>query len=142
MIMKEADIKTIAVGSMLTEGVVSIMALIAATSLLPLDYFQINVPVEKFQAILPKLHAMGFTESNLSQLSASVGEKIAGRTGGAVSLGCWYGLYILINSRHETSYVVLVPFCHYVRGFVHSYNNRCRYTDRKVFIAGSSWEGL
>jgi carbon starvation protein len=87
MIMREADIKTIAVGSMLTEGVVSIMALIAATSLLPLDYFQINVPVEKLQAILPKLHAMGFTESNLGQLSASVGEKIAGRTGGAVSLG-------------------------------------------------------
>jgi len=87
MIMKEADIKTIAVGSMLTEGVVSIMALIAACSLLPLDYFQINVPVEKLQAILPKLHSMGFTESNLSQLSSSVGEKIAGRTGGAVSLG-------------------------------------------------------
>ena len=61
MIMKEADIKAIAVGSMLTEGAVSIMALIAATSLLPLDYFQINIPVEKFQAILPKLHAMGFT---------------------------------------------------------------------------------
>jgi carbon starvation protein len=87
MIMKEADIKTIAVGSMLTEGVVSIMALIAACSLLPLDYFQINVPVEKLQAILPKLYTMGFTESNLSQLSSSVGEKIAGRTGGAVSLG-------------------------------------------------------
>jgi carbon starvation protein len=87
MIMKESDIKVIAVGSMLTEGAVSIMALIAACSLLPLDYFQINVPVEKLQAILPKLHAMGFTESNLDQLSASVGEKIAGRTGGAVSLG-------------------------------------------------------
>jgi len=87
MIMRESDIKTIAVGSMLTEGAVSIMALIAASSLLPLDYFQINVPIEKFQEILPKLHAMGFTESNLDQLSASVGEKIAGRTGGAVSLG-------------------------------------------------------
>ena len=87
MIMKESHIKTIAVGSMLTEGAVSIMALIAATSLLPLDYFQINVPVEKLQSILPKLHEMGFTESNLDQLSASVGEKIAGRTGGAVSLG-------------------------------------------------------
>ena len=87
MIMKEADIKAIAVGSMLTEGAVSIMALIAATSLLPLDYFQINVPVEKFHALLPKLHAMGFTESNLDQLSQAVGEKIAGRTGGAVSLG-------------------------------------------------------
>jgi carbon starvation protein len=106
MIMKESDIKTIAVGSMLTEGAVSIMALIAATSLLPLDYFQINVPVEKLQAILPKLHAMGFTESNLSQLSASVGEKIAGRTGGAVSLGV--GMAYIFSSipgmKHLMSY--------------------------------------
>ena len=106
MIMREADIKTIAVGSMLTEGVVSIMALIAATSLLPLDYFQINVPVEKFQAILPTLNAMGFTESNLQQLSVSVGEKIAGRTGGAVSLGV--GMAYIFSSvpgmKHLMSY--------------------------------------
>ena len=106
MVMKESHIKTIAVGSMLTEGAVSIMALIAATSLLPLDYFQINVPVEKIQAILPKLHAMGFTESNLDQLSASVGEKIAGRTGGAVSLGV--GMAYIFSSipgmKHLMSY--------------------------------------
>lgn len=106
MIMKESDIKMIAVGSMLTEGVVSIMALIAACSLLPLDYFQINVPVEKLQAILPKLHAMGFTESNLGQLSQSVGEKIAGRTGGAVSLGV--GMAYIFSSipgmKHLMSY--------------------------------------
>jgi carbon starvation protein len=106
MIMQEADIKTIAVGSMLTEGAISIMALIAATSLLPLDYFQINVPVEKLQAILPKLHAMGFTESNLDQLSASVGERIAGRTGGAVSLGV--GMAYIFSSipgmKHLMSY--------------------------------------
>lgn len=87
MIMREKDMKMIAAGSMLTEGAVSIMALIAATSLLPLDYFMINVPVDKLQAILPQLHSMGFTESNLAELSASVGENIAGRTGGAVSLG-------------------------------------------------------
>jgi carbon starvation protein len=106
MIMKESHIRTIAVGSMLTEGAVSIMALIAATSLLPLDYFQINVPVDKLQAILPKLHAMGFNESNLDQLSASVGEKIAGRTGGAVSLGV--GMAYIFSSiggmKHLMSY--------------------------------------
>ena len=86
MLMKESHIKPIAVGSMLAEAMVSILALIAATSLFPLDYFQINVTPEKFTQILPQLHALGFTETNLTQLSADVGEKIAGRPGGAVSL--------------------------------------------------------
>ena len=86
MLMKESHIKPIAVGSMLAEAMVSILALIAATSLFPLDYFQINVSPEKFTEILPQLHALGFTQSNLTQLSAEVGEKIAGRPGGAVSL--------------------------------------------------------
>jgi carbon starvation protein len=86
MIMKESHIKFIAVGSMLSEGVVSVLALIAASSLFPLDYFQINVSPEKFNQILPQLHAMGFTTSDLPRLSAEVGEKVAGRTGGAVSL--------------------------------------------------------
>lgn len=84
--MKESHIRPIAVGSMLAEGMVSIMALIAAASLHPLDYFQINVPVEKFNEILPQLQAMGFTQSELPKLAAEVGENIAGRTGGAVSL--------------------------------------------------------
>ena len=86
MIMKESHIKPIAAGAMLAEGAVSILALIAASSLLPLDYFQINVSPEKFHQILPQLHAMGFTTSDLSRLSAEVGEKVAGRMGGAVSL--------------------------------------------------------
>jgi len=106
MIMKQSDIKPIAVGSMLVESTVSIMALIAATSLLPLDYFKINVPVNQLQAILPKLQEMGFTESNLDQLSAGVGEKIAGRTGGAVSLGV--GMAYIFSSiagmKHLMSY--------------------------------------
>ena len=86
MIMKSSHVKFIAVGSMLSEGIVSILALIAASSLFPLDYFMINVPVEKLQHILPHLQAMGFTQSDLPNLSTAVGEHIAGRTGGAVSL--------------------------------------------------------
>lgn len=86
MLMSEGHIKPIAAGGMLIEGLVSILALIAASSLFPLDYFKINVPVDKFRAILPQLHAMGFYSSDLPTLSAQVGEKIAGRTGGAVSL--------------------------------------------------------
>ena len=86
MLMSEAHIRFIAAGAMLAEGVVSVLALIAACSLLPLDYYLINVPVEKFQAVLPQLQQMGFAQSNIQQLSAEVGEKIVGRTGGAVSL--------------------------------------------------------
>ncbi|MGV8092874.1 MAG: carbon starvation protein A [Mangrovibacterium sp.] len=86
MLMNEKDIKFIAVGSMLIEGLVSILALVAAASLLPLDYFMINVSTEKFQHLLPQLQAMGFTESNIAELSAEVGENVVGRTGGAVSL--------------------------------------------------------
>ena len=86
MLMQESHIRIIAAGSMLSEALVSILALIAASSLFPLDYFQINVPVEKFQAILPQLKSMGFVDSNITELSANVGEKIIGRTGGAVSL--------------------------------------------------------
>jgi len=86
MIMKESHIKPIAVGAMLSEAMVSILALIAATSLFPLDYFQINVSPEKFTQILPQLQALGFTQTNLTVLSKEVGETIAGRPGGAVSL--------------------------------------------------------
>ncbi len=106
MVMKESHMKTIAVGGMLTEGFVSVMALIAATSLLPLDYFQINVPIDRFQAILPQLNVMGFTQSNFDQLCTDVGEKLAGRTGGGVSLGV--GIAFIFSSigwmKHLMSY--------------------------------------
>src|SRR6478609_3424790 len=42
MIAKESDARMIGYGSMLMEGVVGIVALIAATSLFPGDYFAIN----------------------------------------------------------------------------------------------------
>jgi carbon starvation protein len=106
MIMSVKHIKTIAVGSMLAEGMVSILALIAASSLFPLDYFQINVSAEKFQQILPVLHSMGFTQSNITELSAEVNENIIGRTGGAVSLAV--GMAQIFSSipglRHLMSY--------------------------------------
>src|SRR6266550_3032627 len=44
MIAKETDARVIGYGSMLMEGVVGVVALIAATSLFPGDYFVINTP--------------------------------------------------------------------------------------------------
>ena len=84
--MTESHIKPIAVGAMLSEGLVSILALIAAASLLPMDYFMINVPADKLAHFLPMLKSMGFTASELPRLQAEVGENVTGRTGGAVSL--------------------------------------------------------
>ncbi len=87
MIDKESHARPIGYGAMLCESIVGVMALIAACSMLPHDYFQINVPIESFGRIDAGLRAMGFTESNLAELTRQVGEeRLAGRTGGAVSL--------------------------------------------------------
>ncbi len=79
MISNEMDIRPIAYGAMLLEGLVGITALIAASALHPGDYFAINVPVAKFATL-------GMGTVNLPELAAEVGENVAGRTGGAVSL--------------------------------------------------------
>ncbi len=79
LIANEADARMIGYGAMLMEGVVGIVALIAATSLHPADYFAINLSPEKFATL-------GLEPVNLAMLSAEVGEQVAGRPGGAVSL--------------------------------------------------------
>ncbi len=87
MIDKESHARPIGYGAMLAESIVGVMALIAASSMFPHDYFQINVPVAKFAQIEATLQGMGFTTSNLIELTKAVGEEtLAGRTGGAVSL--------------------------------------------------------
>jgi carbon starvation protein len=86
MLSSEKHLKTIGVGAMLTEGMVSVLALIAACSLHPMDYFLINVPAEKLPQYVAQLKGMGFSTSQINELSSEVGEKITGRTGGAVSL--------------------------------------------------------
>lgn len=79
MVSKESDIKTIGFAAMLIEGFIGILALIAACSLFPADYFAINVPPVVFEKL-------GFSVVNLQQLSVEAGENLVGRTGGAVSL--------------------------------------------------------
>lgn len=81
MIMSEKDIPIIGYGAMLVEGFVSIMALIAATILIPGDYFAINTKLP-FDAIA----ALGFPVDRITELSKTVGTDVAGRPGGAVSL--------------------------------------------------------
>jgi carbon starvation protein len=87
MIMREAHIRPIAVGSMLAEGLVSILALIAATSLAPTDYFLINckpaqVPLvlrttmpegTDAQAIQTELARLRVDPGNLGKYLADIG---------------------------------------------------------------------
>src|ERR1019366_3382668 len=79
MIDKETDARFIGYGAMAAESLVGILALIAATSMQPGDYFAINSTPEVFSRL-------GLHTVNLDMLSKEVGEKLAGRTGGAVSL--------------------------------------------------------
>jgi len=79
MLNKESDARMIGYGAMLIEGLVGVIALIAASSLHPADYFAINLSPEKFQSL-------GMSIVNLPELQREVGEVVAGRPGGAVSL--------------------------------------------------------
>ncbi|HEV2103906.1 MAG TPA: carbon starvation protein A [Candidatus Acidoferrum sp.] len=79
MLDKECDARFIGYGAMVAESLVAVLSLIAACSLFPGDYFGINVPADAFAKL-------GLHTVNLDLFSSEVGEKLAGRTGGAVSL--------------------------------------------------------
>ena len=79
MIDRESDIRPIGYGAMLMEGLVGIIALLAASAMFPGDYFAINTPPAVFANL-------GIPQVNLPNLELAVGETVAGRPGGAVSL--------------------------------------------------------
>src|SRR5678815_303923 len=95
MIAKESDTRMIGYGSMLMEGVVGIVALIAATSLFPGDYFVINTPQRTdaqkaaYAQMVDSHSGEGFNlkPQEIDRLEQESGEKnLRGRTGGAVTL--------------------------------------------------------
>ncbi|ANC92964.1 carbon starvation protein A [Azospirillum humicireducens] len=79
LIDKWSDIRPVAFGGMLAECLVGVMALIAATSLHPADYFAINSSPAAFKAL-------GMSVVDLPRLSQEIGLDLYGRTGGAVTL--------------------------------------------------------
>jgi len=79
LLERESEARMVGYGSMLVEGFVALMALVAATTLIPADYFAINTS----PAVFAKLN---MTVDKLPELSKLVGIDVAGRTGGAVSL--------------------------------------------------------
>lgn len=85
ILSREKDIRLVAYGAMITEMLVGIMALIAASSMPPGEYFAINMKGEP-SAVVQKITAEGFlvTEQQMVDLAEKVGEKtMIGRAGGA-----------------------------------------------------------
>lgn len=79
MVDKETHIRPIGYGAMLIEGTVGVLALIAAAAMYPGDYFAINTTHAVYSTL-------GMEVVNLPMLEAQVGEQVAGRASGAVSL--------------------------------------------------------
>ncbi len=79
MLNRWEDIRVVGFGAMLVESLVGVMALIAATSLHPGDYFAINSAPAVFATL-------GMDTVNLGMLADQIGMDLEGRTGGAVTL--------------------------------------------------------
>jgi len=79
MLDRESDACFVGYGAMVAESLVGVMALIAACSMMPGDYYAINTAPEIFAKL-------GMHTVNLNFFSHAVGENLTGRTGGAVSL--------------------------------------------------------
>lgn len=99
LISNERDILPIGYGAMLLESFIALMALIAATVLPTADYFAINSLPAAFAKLNMVPHELGF-------LSKLVGENLAGRPGGSVSLavGMSYVFYKIPGLSHLMAY--------------------------------------
>ena len=87
MVDKETDVRLIGYGSMLLEGLVGVVALLAAAALPQADYWAINIKIESIAQYADRLVQLGADVDHLSVIEEQVGgESLRGRTGGAVTL--------------------------------------------------------
>jgi carbon starvation protein len=103
MVDREGQVRGIGYGAMLMEGLVGIVALIAAASLDPKLYYDINVANDQAARWQPQLDQMyrqlgnvdAIEHLNLADVEAKVGgESLRGRTGGAVTLAVGMSLIL------------------------------------------------
>ncbi|GIW86833.1 MAG: hypothetical protein KatS3mg108_1157 [Isosphaeraceae bacterium] len=91
MVDRETDCRPIGYGAMLIEGLVGVVALIAAAALPSSMYYDINISLEQRPAFSKKLdpllaHEADANHPTLAEVEEQVGESLHGRTGGAVTL--------------------------------------------------------
>lgn len=89
MIKNEKDARMIGYGAMLIEGLVGIVALIAAASLPNSHYYNMNTSWQdypKYRADIAQIAGNEVPKHDLPSIERQVGETLQGRTGGAVTL--------------------------------------------------------
>ena len=88
MIDREGDVRMIGYGAMLMEGLVGIVALIAAAALPNSMYYDINIDLARRPQFQQQLKALDVDHDggDLAQVERDVEESLHGRTGGAVTL--------------------------------------------------------
>ena len=89
MIYRERDVRPIGYGAMVLEGFVAVAALTAACALEPGDYFKINVSPAGYTVLVDSAERKfqwDLSTKEFAALEQGTEEKLAGRTGGAVTL--------------------------------------------------------
>ncbi len=92
MLEKESQIRLVGYGAMLTEAFVGLMALLAAVTLVPNDYFAINTSAAAFAKL-------NMPVKDLPELCRLVGLDVTHRPGGAISLAV--GMAHIFSSMGE-----------------------------------------
>jgi carbon starvation protein len=86
MIKKESDARTIGYGAMLIEGLVGVVAMIAAATLPVGDFYAMNTDLAKVPAFHEQFAQIGANVDHLNVYEDRTQESLRGRTGGAVTL--------------------------------------------------------
>ena len=130
MIDRESDIRPIGYGAMLIEGLVGVMALIAATAMFPGDYFAINTlagDVRRLSASrsvnLPQLESRGRRDRRRPHRRRGVA-------------GGRHRADLQRPARHARPDGLLVSLRDHVRGAVHPHHDRHRHARRALPRAG------
>ena len=91
MVKRESDARTIGYGAMLIEGLVAVVAMVAAATLPSGDYYAMNTDLNKVPTYQSQIALVGGSlghvqVDNLPEYEQRTQESLRGRTGGAVTL--------------------------------------------------------
>ena len=106
MIEKESYARAIGYGAMLTEGFVAVIALIAASVLIPGDYFAINSKLSFLE-----LANFGFPVAKIQRTFLNDRGKLRRKARGSSFLSSWDDLYLFLSSLLKTPHGLLVSVC-------------------------------